>query len=216
MLAKSSKMIPVMLVGTVLHAKSYSALEYSCCALISAGVSLFALRSSGKVTAKLAHPNAPLGYTLCAVNLLLDGYTNAAQDEIHRRHPGGSALHMMAWMNFWGGLFYLPLLFGVSNAGADLLAFCARYPQAGYDIILFCLCGAVGQLFIFYTIKRFGALVNTIITTTRKFFNILLSVVWNGNPLLLQQWAAVLMVFAGLLVSSYYKSRRKPAAGKTE
>lgn len=34
-LAKSSKMIPVMLMGTLLHAKSYSALEYACCLLIS-------------------------------------------------------------------------------------------------------------------------------------------------------------------------------------
>ena len=47
--------------------------------------------------------------------------------------------------------------------------------QAGWDVLLFCLCGAVGQLFIFATIKRFGSLINTLITTTRKFFNILLS-----------------------------------------
>jgi UDP-galactose transporter B1 len=47
--------------------------------------------------------------------------------------------------------------------------------QAGYDVLLFCLCGAIGQLFIFATIKRFGSLLNTLVTTTRKFFNILLS-----------------------------------------
>ena len=55
---------------------------------------------------------------------------------------------------------------------APLLRGC---PQAGYDVLLFCLCGAVGQLFIFATIKRFGSLLNTLVTTTRKFFNILLS-----------------------------------------
>lgn len=128
-LTKSSKMIPVMIMGTILHAKSYTALEYTCCALISAGISLFALRSSSKVTSKLALPNAPLGYSLCAVNLILDGYTNAAQDEIHRKYPGGSALHMMAWMNFWCGLFFLPFLFGLSNAGVDMLGFCIKYPE---------------------------------------------------------------------------------------
>ncbi len=36
-LAKSSKMIPVMLIGSLLHGKSYSALEYICCGLISGG-----------------------------------------------------------------------------------------------------------------------------------------------------------------------------------
>ena len=91
--------------------------------------------------------------------------------------------------------------------------------QAGYDIVLFCLCGAIGQLVIFQTIRRFGSLVNTLVTTTRKFFNILLSVIWSGNPLLPQQWAAVFMVFGGLLTSSIHKSRRAryPAApGKTK
>lgn len=82
--------------------------------------------------------------------------------------------------------------------------------------MLFCLCGAVGQLFIFHTIRRFGSLINTLITTTRKFFNILLSVLWSGNPLLGQQWVAVAMVFGGLLASSVYKSRRHAIPGKTK
>ncbi|KAI7838118.1 hypothetical protein COHA_008049 [Chlorella ohadii] len=206
-LAKSSKMIPVMLMGTVLHGKRYSLLEYACCLAISAGVGLFGMKSSSKVTLKLASPNAPLGYTLCLVNLVLDGYTNAAQDELHKRYKHGSALQMMCWMNFWCGLYYVPILL-LSGVGQDLLAFCLRHPEAGWDILLFCLCGAVGQLFIFATIKRFGSLVNTLVTTTRKFFNILLSVMWNANPLLPQQWAAVALVFGGLLVSSWTKSRR--------
>lgn len=35
-----------------------------------------------------------------------------------------------------------------------------------------------------------------------------LQVLWNGNPLLPQQWVAVAMVFGGLLASSVVKSRR--------
>ena len=64
------------------------------------------------------------------------------------------------------------------------------------------------QLFIFLTIKTFGSLVNTLVCTTRKFFNILISVVWNKNPLLPAQWAAVFMVFVGLIASSLAKGRR--------
>lgn len=63
------------------------------------------------------------------------------------------------------------------------------------------------QLFIFFSIRRFGSLTNTIITTTRKFFNILLSVLWLGNALLPVQWTAVGMVFSGLFVSAVVKSR---------
>jgi hypothetical protein len=78
-LAKSCKMIPVMLMGTLIGGKFYSALEYACALMIAAGISLFARQSSSKVTSKLAAPNAPLGYALCLLNLVFDGYTNAAQ-----------------------------------------------------------------------------------------------------------------------------------------
>ena len=114
----------------------------------------------------------------------------------------------MAFMNLWCGAYYSLVLFGFSSAGVELLGFCSKYPEAAWDLGVFCLCGAIGQLFIFLTIRTFGSLTNTLICTTRKFFNILLSVVWNGNALLPQQWVAVGMVFAGLLVSSVAKSRK--------
>ena len=78
-LAKSCKMVPVMAMGTLIGGKQYSSLEYLCAALIAAGISLFANQSSGKVVRKLADPNAPWGYTLCLLNLIFDGYTNAKQ-----------------------------------------------------------------------------------------------------------------------------------------
>ena len=130
------------------------------------------------------------------------------QDEIHRKYSDTGALWTMCWMNFWCGAYNTVYLFIATNAGWDLLAFCAAHPVAAYDVALFCLCGAIGQLFIFATIRHFGSLVNTLVCTTRKFFNILLSVVWNGNPLLPQQWMAVTLVFAGLIVSSVAKSRK--------
>ena len=130
------------------------------------------------------------------------------QDELHKRYKSTSALWTMAWMNLWCSLYYAVFLFAFSNAGSELRVFCSQYPAAAWDLLLFCLCGAVGQLFIFFTIRTFGSLVNTLVCTTRKFFNILLSVVWNGNPLLRQQWLAVALVFVGLLVSSLAKGRK--------
>ena len=58
---------------------------------------------------------------------------------------------------------------------------------------------AFGQVFIFYTITGPGPLVCTTITTTRKFFTILLSVMLNpNNHLNNNQWIAVGLVFLGL------------------
>lgn len=209
-------MVPVMILGTLIGGKRYSVLEYICSGLIGGGISLFAAQSLSGGAKKLSNPNAPLGYSLCAVNLILDGYTNAAQDKIHAQYKGTSSLVTMCWMNFWCSIYNAAFLFVFSTSGYQMVSFCMQHHQAAIDVLLFCICGAIGQLFIFETIREFGSLTNTMITTTRKFFNILLSVLWNGNALAPQQWAAVFMVFSGLLTSSYLKGRRHAAHAHLE
>uniref|UniRef100_A0A7S0UWS0 UDP-galactose transporter n=1 Tax=Polytomella parva TaxID=51329 RepID=A0A7S0UWS0_9CHLO len=209
-LAKSCKMVPVMLMGSILHGKTYNGLEYLCMSLIGVGVALFARRGSGHSGSKLARPNGPLGYFLCLANLALDGYTNAAQDEINHRFPANSPIHMMCFMNLWTAAYYGVYLFILNaKAGGEVVAFLIRHPEARYDVALFCVCGAAGQLFIFFTIKTFGSLCNTLVCTTRKFFNILLSVAINKTPLDGMQWSAVGMVFTGLITSSLGKAYSK-------
>jgi UDP-galactose transporter B1 len=88
------------------------------------------------------------------------------QDKVNTRHPRNPPIHMMCWMNFWTALYYGAYLFALTGKGPALLAFCARHPDAARDVVLFCLCGAVGQLFIFLTIKQFGSLTNTLVRDT--------------------------------------------------
>jgi len=63
---------------------------------------------------------------------------------------------------------------------------------------LFGLLSAVGQCIILYAIKAFNSLAVTTITTTRKFFTILASVLIYGHSLAPLQWTGVALVFAGL------------------
>ncbi|GBG87156.1 hypothetical protein CBR_g44614 [Chara braunii] len=210
-LAKSSKMIPVMIIGALIYGVKYRISEYICTLLVAGGVSVFALyKGSAKALSKLAKPNAPLGYALCFLNLALDGFTNATQDSIKKRYPKMNAYHLMVGMNLWGSLYLAIYMFLVPGGGGyEALEFCRTHPEAGRDILWFCLCGALGQNFIFYTISKFGALVNTTITTTRKFVSILISALWNGNPLANPQWMGVSMVFSGLSYQIYLKWQRK-------
>ncbi|CAL5042119.1 unnamed protein product [Urochloa decumbens] len=218
-LAKSSKMIPVMLMGTVLYGVKYTFPEYLCTFLVAGGVSSFALlKTSSKTIKKLANPNAPLGYTLCFLNLAFDGYTNSTQDLIKSsRFPKTNPWDIMLGMNLWGTIynavimFVAPLLFSnwpYAN-GFEAVKFCQDNPEVAWDIFYFCLCGAVGQNFIFLTISRFGSLTNTTITTTRKFMSIVVSSVISGNPLSPKQWGSVVMVFSGLSIQIYLKWKKK-------
>lgn len=78
-------------------------------------------------------------------------------------------------------------------------------PSLLWALVLFSLCSAFGQVFVFWTIREFNALTLTTITTTRKFFTILVSVVVHGNALVGKQWFAVATVFAGLFLEAFDK-----------
>lgn len=209
-LAKSSKMIPVMFMGCLVYGVSYTVPEYLCTFLVAGGVSTFALlKTSSKTINKLAHPNAPIGYGLCFLNLAFDGFTNATQDSLTARYPKTSAWDIMLGMNLWGTIYNLIYMFGWPHGiGYEAIEFCKQHPEAAWDILLYCLCGAVGQNFIFLTISRFGSLANTTITTTRKFVSIVVSSVLSGNPLSAKQWGCVAMVFSGLSYQIYLKWRK--------
>ncbi|MCL7023162.1 hypothetical protein MKW94_026894 [Papaver nudicaule] len=206
-LAKSSKMIPVMLMGTLVYGIKYTFLSTYAPSL---------LLTSSKTISKLAHPNAPLGYGLCFLNLTFDGFTNATQDSITSRYPKTSAWDIMLGMNLWGTIYNLVYMFALPyGSGFESYQFCIKHPEAAWDIFLFCLCGAVGQNFIFLTISRFGSLANTTITTTRKFVSIVVSSLVTGNPLSGKQWGSVMMVFSGLSYQIYLKWRKMQKKKKT-
>ncbi|KAL8550355.1 hypothetical protein ACS0TY_008974 [Phlomoides rotata] len=209
-LAKSSKMIPVMLMGTLVYGIKYTFPEYVCSLLVAGGVSTFALsKMSSKITSKLARPNAPIGYSLCFLNLAFDGFTNATQDSITARYPKTNAWNIMLGMNLWGTIYNTIFMFGWPTAiGYDAIHFCKQHPEAAWDILLYCVCGTVGQNFIFLTISRYGSLTNTTITTTRKFVSIVVSSLVSGNPLSQKQWGSVIMVFSGLSYQIHLKWKR--------
>lgn len=75
--------------------------------------------------------------------------------------------------------------------------------------------GAVGQLFIFIMVASFGPLACSVVTTTRKFFTVLCSVIFFGNPLTSRQWFGAALVFAGLFLDAAF-GKGKPAPKKTE
>lgn len=104
-------------------------------------------------------------------------------------------------------LFALALL--ATGEGIDAIGFVFRYPVVILNLLAFSVASAVGQIFIFTTITTFGPLTCAVITTTRKFFTILASVVFFGNSLLTRQWIAVVFVFAGLGLDAYFGKKRK-------
>ena len=220
-LGKSCKLVPVMFMNFLIYRRTFPPHKYLVVGLITAGVSAFMLThrqegDGGHGSKKGAESNSVYGLVLLAVNLLLDGATNSVQDDMFKKHKiSGSS--MMVYMNLFssllmgGWMLFNPFTSELSKA----IAFCTAHPQVITDILLFGICGALGQCFIFHTLERFGAVVLVTVTVTRKMFSILLSILLFNHDLTLAQWGAVGLVFFGIGLEAYEKRRQdmKKAAG---
>nr|XP_032831428.1 solute carrier family 35 member B1 [Petromyzon marinus] len=212
-LGKSCKPIPVMILGVLLARKRYPLIKYLCVLLIVVGVAMFLYK--GKGGAKGGDGGGPeqgyLGYgeILLLVSLTLDGLTGVTQDKMKSRHQTGSH-HMMFNVNLWSSLL---LGVGVLVTGEifEFVSFTERHPAILYKILLFSITSALGQNFIFMTVVSFGPLTCSIITTTRKFFTILASVLLFSNPMSSFQWVGTVLVFMGLGMDSLYGKVPKKA-----
>ncbi|NWH82089.1 S35B1 protein, partial [Piaya cayana] len=127
-----------------------------------------------------------------------------------RAHYQMDSNHMMLNVNLWSTLF---LGAGILSTGElwEFLSFTERHPSIIYNILLFGLMSTLGQSsFIFMTVVYFGPLTCSIITTARKFFTILASVILFANPISSLQWVGMALVFLGLgLDARFGKGVRK-------
>eukprot|EP00162_Nutomonas_longa_P021193 comp4284_c0_seq1/m.2761 comp4284_c0_seq1/g.2761 ORF comp4284_c0_seq1/g.2761 comp4284_c0_seq1/m.2761 type:complete len:132 (+) comp4284_c0_seq1:87-482(+) len=111
-------------------------------------------------------------------------------------------------MNFLAALFFSVHCF-LNGEAVAAYHFCMQHPRALFDIMLFSFGGAIGQASVFFMLAHFSALLSAAVTTTRKFFTILLSVVVFGHPLAPEQWLGVLFVLFGILLSLRLKENKK-------
>ncbi|KAI9347043.1 UAA transporter [Obelidium mucronatum] len=212
-LGKSGKLVPVMLMNIILYRKSFPWQKYLVVLLITAGMTMFMLMNPKGSKKKDKNADIPLlqklwGIMLLCINLILDGVTNSTQDEIFRTFRTLSGFHMMFFMNLFSSIIMAVFLVASDSYTQELsnaIAFVTMHPQVLYDVVLFGLCGALGQCFIFHTIERFGAMFLVTVTVTRKMGSILISVFLYDHKLVLGQWCAVLLVFAGIAVESFAK-----------
>uniref|UniRef100_A0A671K523 Adenosine 3'-phospho 5'-phosphosulfate transporter 1 n=1 Tax=Sinocyclocheilus anshuiensis TaxID=1608454 RepID=A0A671K523_9TELE len=208
-LAKASKVIPVMLMGKIVSRKSYEYWEYLTAVLISLGVSMFLLSSS---TGK--HPSTVTtfsGVVILGGYIVFDSFTSNWQDNLFKYKM--SSVQMMFGVNLFSCLFTVGSLLE-QGAFFDSLAFMMRHSEFAMHAVLLSVCSAFGQLFIFYTISQFGAAVFTIIMTLRQAIAILLSCFLYGHAVTLVGGLGVAVVFLALFLRIYARSRVKKSSNR--
>jgi len=213
-LSKSTKVIPVMLMGKVLNAKEYPWVEYVEALAISAGVSLFALTKESKGKVGDSTETAWLGVLMLTMYIVSDSFTSQYQARVYKEYPTVDQFQMMFASNVWAITFTLSALL-LSGELWTTLAFLHANPSAIWDNVIIAITSATGQLFIFYTIKMFGPIVFTIMMTTRQMFSMVLSTVLFSHPLGEGAVLGAVVVFITLILRIKRQWNKKTQDKKT-
>ena len=215
-LVKSSKIIPNMIMGYLIEHKSYSTIEYVGTAFITIGIIGFNLSRMDASKNSNAKPDSSYGLLLLFLSLTMDGVLGSFQNmlkkesssssdkkKIHYRKP--TAMETMLCMNFYAFIFLLPTSCIFTSHLKNGVTLLFNNHATSFPSLLLYLNGsaALGQIFIFITITKFSPLVCTIVTTTRKFITILLSVLYFGHRFSFTQWFFTIMIFTGIYVEIF-------------
>lgn len=176
---KSSKIIPVMIMGKVLKGTSYRTEQYVEATLITMGVAIFSVlsKSSDKDTTTQV-----IGLIFLISYVCFDSFTSQWQDKVYTQYgrPNVDPYQMMLGVNV-SAIFITTAGLVASGDLPIVLEFLAKNPEAFHYNIITAITSASGQLCIFYTIKEFGPVVFTIIMTTRQMFSICISAAMFGH-----------------------------------
>ena len=210
-LAKSCKVIPVMIMGKFVSNKTFKTYEYVTAGLISVGVAVFMLTSGDSVPSSDDTRTTTFSGLLILIGyLLFDAFTSNWQGELFTQYKM-SSIQMMAGVNLFSVVFTSVSL--IEQGGfVQSAAFMLRHPEFMLHAVVLSICSAFGQLFIFHTIAEFGPVVFTIIMTVRQAFAILLSCVIYGHTITVFGLCGVLMVFSAIAARVYLQRLYKKQA----
>ncbi|CAH8504273.1 unnamed protein product [Heterobilharzia americana] len=145
-------------------------------------------------------------------SLLFDGITGGVQEHLKRHNVGPYSLMMC--MNAWS-VTYLLLAIMVNGEAFPFLEFVNRHPYVLSDMAIFSVLSAIGQIFLFGLITNFSALTCSVVTTTRKFFTVLFSIILFDHIMTSRQWIGTILVFSGLILDQIYGKTHSKQSSKS-
>nr|CCA16901.1 Drug/Metabolite Transporter (DMT) Superfamily putat [Albugo laibachii Nc14] len=204
-LGKSCKAIPIMVVGRW-FGKVYRPEKYLSICILCIGVAIFLVGTRNPKVSIIGTQNTSsshfnqveprnllFGMITLLVSLGCDGVTGAMEDQFFSTFQIGT-FHLMYFVNIWKCCF--------AAIGVILTGEFARVHESVESsvstLLLLSASGALGQVFVFLTLSKFGALTTSIFGTCRKVVSVIVSVLYFGHILSQKQVAGLLIVFSGI------------------
>jgi len=204
-LAKASKIIPVMLMGKVVSKKKYEYYEYVVAVLISVGMVAFLMGNSDSKKADNATTFS--GFVILIGYMAFDAFTSNWQGELFTEYKM-SSIQMMAGVNLFSCLLTSVSLLQQGVFYTSLI-FMSQYSRFMLDCIILSICSACGQLFIYHTISTFGPVAFVIIMTVRQVFAVVISCIVFQHALAPIAIIGIFIIFSALFLKIYCAYRLK-------
>jgi UDP-galactose transporter B1 len=205
-LAKSCKPIPVMFMGAFMG-KKYPLKKYIKVGVITGGVAMFMMgksrKNSGGGEEDMGPASTFIGLTLLFISLCFDGGTGAYEDKLM------STSHVGPFDLMYNIQLGKTILAGIALICLGQINYFIRMcHETGFALVLLGLSGAFGQVFIFVTISKFGALTCSIIGLARKIVTLLASIYIYGHKLNFVQGLGVTIAF-GAMIYDFLGGKKK-------
>jgi UDP-galactose transporter B1 len=214
-MAKSAKMVPVMLGQLVIGGSSYTLRDYCIAVAIVGGTVLLTMgvsKGSGSSDSDAdssdtnnnthAHSHS-VGIAFIIASLVFDGVTAGLQKRLKQdaaktgKIPTPYDFLLYTNLSMAAVAMTIALATGDWKEGWD---FVADNPAILRMLLLCCLFSAVGQSFIFYVVAHFDPLVCSTVTTTDKIMNVVWSITTKGHVLSAQGSFGLLVAVSALLL----------------
>eukprot|EP00450_Noctiluca_scintillans_P016535 CAMPEP_0194531132 /NCGR_PEP_ID=MMETSP0253-20130528/68358_1 /TAXON_ID=2966 /ORGANISM="Noctiluca scintillans" /LENGTH=293 /DNA_ID=CAMNT_0039376453 /DNA_START=12 /DNA_END=890 /DNA_ORIENTATION=- len=173
-LAKSAKLVPVMIGSLLLGGARFTPRQVSQASAIVGGTTIVNMSGERGATRSSSSKGLLLILAALACDGVVGGVSKLLKKEVRERQLAQKFYDLMFWQNTY--MLLASLAFAAANSELRQgLSFCRANPSIRRNILLFSACGACGQSCVFYTISNYDAVVCTAITTTRKLASVLLS-----------------------------------------
>jgi adenosine 3'-phospho 5'-phosphosulfate transporter B2 len=204
---KSSKIIPVMIMGKILKGTQYPMREYLEAALITFGVAIFSLASKASDSNTTTQA---IGLIFMIVYITADCFTSQWQDKVYVTYGKNNVdpYQMMLGVNTSAIIITTAGLI-LSGDFPKVFEFFQANPNVFQYNIITAITSATGQLFIYYTIKEFGPIAFTIIMTVRQMISICISALLFGHTMSAVALVGATIVFSVLFYQIWYKVHAK-------
>ncbi|GKY94813.1 hypothetical protein MPSEU_000446500 [Mayamaea pseudoterrestris] len=199
-LAKSAKMVPVMIGQLLLGGSKYTTKDYAFAGLVVLGTTILSMNKS---TSKGTNQSftTPLGLVFITLSLVADGITGGLQKrlkhEMEAQPP--TTFDFVLFTNIAMGMVALTVAILIGDLSKGI-SFLYENPVLQQMVMSVCLLSAMGQFFIFYIVAQFDPMVCATVTTTRKILSVVWSIATKGHSVSAYGYLGLAVAVSGMVV----------------